>query len=147
MCGGRWTTGRCEVSSIHGICTYLSSKLGMRHAKCVIMTVKFDIHLNTLHVNGFSVTIMHPTSLNPLFGLQNLSLPPSPSPSHSMQGKGYTRGVTKPQFGRLLHFLSIQVSPEDLKLIERKFESPVRECGCQERGRISCTVHCSLSLL
>ena len=65
-----------------------------------------------------------------------------------MQGKGYTRGVTKPQFGRLLHFLSIQVSPEDLKLIERKFESPVRECGCQERGGggggISCTVHCSL---
>jgi Ca2+-binding EF-hand superfamily protein len=41
------------------------------------------------------------------------------------RGKGYTRGVTKPQFGRLLHFISLQVPPEDLKLIERKFENPV----------------------
>ena len=49
--------------------------------------------------------------------------------SHSvffhLQGKGYTRGVTKPQFSRLLHFLSLQVSAEDLKLIERKFENPI----------------------
>ena len=41
------------------------------------------------------------------------------------QGKGYTRGVTKPQFSRLLHFMSLQVSAEDLKLIERKFENPI----------------------
>ena len=32
----------------------------------------------------------------------------------------------KPLFECLLHFLSIQLSPEDLKLFERKFESPVR---------------------
>lgn len=33
-----------------------------------------------------------------------------------LQGKGYTRGVTKPQFERLLHFLSISVSAEELKV-------------------------------
>lgn len=30
------------------------------------------------------------------------------------QSKGYTRGVTKPQFARMLHFLSINVQPQDL---------------------------------
>lgn len=41
------------------------------------------------------------------------------------RGKGYTRGVTKPQFGRLLDFLSLQVTPEELKLIVWKFEDPI----------------------
>lgn len=34
--------------------------------------------------------------------------------SFSLQSKGYTRGVTKPQFARMLHFLSITVQPQDL---------------------------------
>lgn len=42
------------------------------------------------------------------------------------RGKGYTRGVTKPQFERLLHFLSLEVTPEELKLIVAKFEAPNR---------------------
>ena len=66
------------------------------------------------------------------------SHPPPPPPPTPTQGKGYTRGVTKPQFERVLHFLSIQVSPEDLKLIERKFESPVRECGSWDGGGGHC---------
>ncbi|XP_062506736.1 uncharacterized protein LOC134183259 [Corticium candelabrum] len=39
------------------------------------------------------------------------------------RGKGYTRGVTKPQFSRILHFMSLQMSDEDIKLICRKFEN------------------------
>ena len=33
-----------------------------------------------------------------------------------LQGKGYTRGVTKPQFERLLHFQSLQVTPQELEV-------------------------------
>ena len=33
-----------------------------------------------------------------------------------LQGKGYTRGVTKPQFERLMHFLSLKVTPEEMKV-------------------------------
>ena len=40
------------------------------------------------------------------------------------RGRGYTRIVTKSQFGRILHFLSLNVAPEDLKLLCRKFEEP-----------------------
>lgn len=32
--------------------------------------------------------------------------------------------MTKTQFGRVLHFLSLNVGAEDLKLIVRKFEDP-----------------------
>ena len=32
--------------------------------------------------------------------------------------------VTPTQFGRILHFLSLNVAPEDLKLLLRKFEDP-----------------------
>jgi hypothetical protein len=41
------------------------------------------------------------------------------------RGKGYTRGVTKPQFERLLAFLSISLTPEEMKLVVQKFEDPV----------------------
>lgn len=41
------------------------------------------------------------------------------------RSKGYTRGVTKPQFARMLHFLSITVRPQDLALLCKKFEYPV----------------------
>ena len=37
------------------------------------------------------------------------------------QSKGYTRGVTKPQFARMLHFLSINVQPQDLAVSQRIF--------------------------
>ncbi|XP_053393487.1 uncharacterized protein LOC123564874 [Mercenaria mercenaria] len=40
------------------------------------------------------------------------------------RGVSYTRVVTPTQFGRILHFLSLNVSPEDLKLLLRKFEDP-----------------------
>ncbi|XP_064617922.1 uncharacterized protein LOC135482031 [Liolophura sinensis] len=40
------------------------------------------------------------------------------------RGIAYTRVVTKTQFGRILHFLSLNVSSEDLKLLCRKFEDP-----------------------
>lgn len=40
------------------------------------------------------------------------------------RGKAYTRVVTPTQFGRILHFLSLNVAPEDLKLLLRKFEDP-----------------------
>ena len=40
------------------------------------------------------------------------------------QGIAYTRVVTPYQFGRILHFLSLNVAPEDLKLLIRKFEDP-----------------------
>ncbi|XP_071105662.1 EF-hand calcium-binding domain-containing protein 6-like [Haliotis cracherodii] len=40
------------------------------------------------------------------------------------RGIAYTRVVTKTQFGRILHFLSLNVAPEDLKLLCRKFEDP-----------------------
>lgn len=30
------------------------------------------------------------------------------------KSKGYTRGVTKPQFSRMLHFLSLNIQPQDL---------------------------------
>ena len=46
---------------------------------------------------------------------------------HLKWEKGYTRGVTKPQFERLLHFLSLKLPPNDLKLIEKKFENPIGE--------------------
>ncbi|KAK3583614.1 hypothetical protein CHS0354_039437 [Potamilus streckersoni] len=36
----------------------------------------------------------------------------------------YTRVVTKMQFARILHFLSLNVAPEDLKLVCAKFEDP-----------------------
>ena len=32
------------------------------------------------------------------------------------QGKGYTRGVTKPQFERLLNFFSLKVTPDERKV-------------------------------
>ena len=32
--------------------------------------------------------------------------------------------VTPTQFGRILHFLSLNVAPEDMKLLLRKFEDP-----------------------
>jgi len=38
---------------------------------------------------------------------------------------GYTRGVTKPQFSRMLHFLSLNLQPKQMDLICRKFEDPV----------------------
>lgn len=41
------------------------------------------------------------------------------------RSKGYTRGVTKTQFSRMLHFLSINVQPQDLALLCKKFEYPV----------------------
>ena len=34
----------------------------------------------------------------------------------SAQGEGYTRGVTKPQFERLLHFFSLKVTPDERKV-------------------------------
>lgn len=40
------------------------------------------------------------------------------------RAKNYTRVMTKTQFGRVLHFLSLNVGAEDLKLIVRKFEDP-----------------------
>ncbi|XP_013383058.1 uncharacterized protein LOC106153608 [Lingula anatina] len=40
------------------------------------------------------------------------------------RGRGYTRVITKTQFGRLLHFLSLNVTSEDFKLLCRKFEDP-----------------------
>jgi len=60
-------------------------------------------------------------------------------PSHVcliVQGKGYTRGVTKPQFERLLAFLSLSLTPEELKVskvgIEKERE---RVRGEETRGR------------
>lgn len=41
------------------------------------------------------------------------------------RSKGYTRGVTKPQFSRMLHFLSLNIQPQDLALLFKKFEYPV----------------------
>jgi Ca2+-binding EF-hand superfamily protein len=41
------------------------------------------------------------------------------------RGKGYTRGVTKPQFERLLAFLSLNLTSEEMKLVVCKFENPV----------------------
>ena len=40
------------------------------------------------------------------------------------RGVAYTRVVTKLQFGRILHFLSLNVSTEDMKLLCKKFEDP-----------------------
>ncbi|KAL5019414.1 hypothetical protein ScPMuIL_005136 [Solemya velum] len=40
------------------------------------------------------------------------------------RGKGYTRVVTKTQFSRILHFLSLNVAPEDLKVLCEKFKDP-----------------------
>lgn len=40
------------------------------------------------------------------------------------RGIAYTRVVTPTQFGRILHFLSLNVAAEDLKLLLRKFEDP-----------------------
>ena len=40
------------------------------------------------------------------------------------RGVAYTRNVTKTQFGRILHFLSLDVSKEELRLICLKFEEP-----------------------
>ncbi|CAK8698532.1 unnamed protein product [Clavelina lepadiformis] len=41
------------------------------------------------------------------------------------RGVAYTRNVTKSQFARILHFLNLNVSEEDLKLLCRKFEEPI----------------------
>ncbi|KXJ27651.1 hypothetical protein AC249_AIPGENE16872 [Exaiptasia diaphana] len=41
------------------------------------------------------------------------------------RSKGYTRGVTKTQFARLLHFLSLDLQPRELELICKKYEYPV----------------------
>ena len=38
-----------------------------------------------------------------------------------LQSKGYSRVITPTQFGRILHFLSLNVAPEDFKLLCRKF--------------------------
>nr|XP_002123656.3 uncharacterized protein LOC100183292 [Ciona intestinalis] len=43
------------------------------------------------------------------------------------RGVAYTRNVTKSQFARILHFLSLDVSEEDLKLLCRKFEEPTSQ--------------------
>ena len=40
------------------------------------------------------------------------------------QSTAYSRVMTPTQFGRMLHFLSIIPSPEDLKLLCRKFADP-----------------------
>ncbi|XP_063445753.1 uncharacterized protein LOC134725669 [Mytilus trossulus] len=40
------------------------------------------------------------------------------------RGKAYTRVVTPLQFGRILHFLSLNVTAEDMKLLCKKFEDP-----------------------
>ncbi|XP_072165025.1 uncharacterized protein [Diadema setosum] len=40
------------------------------------------------------------------------------------RSKAYTRNVTKDQFGRILHFLSLNVSKKDFELLCRKFEEP-----------------------
>jgi hypothetical protein len=40
------------------------------------------------------------------------------------RSKAYTRNITQSQFGRILHFLSINVGSEDFKLLCRKFEEP-----------------------
>lgn len=37
------------------------------------------------------------------------------------RGKGYSRIITPTQFGRILHFLSLNVAPEDFKLLCHKF--------------------------
>ena len=37
------------------------------------------------------------------------------------QSKGYSRVITPTQFGRILHFLTLKVAPEDFKLLCRKF--------------------------
>ena len=41
------------------------------------------------------------------------------------RGVAYTRNVTKSQFARILHFLSLSVNEQDLKLLCKKFEEPV----------------------
>ena len=41
------------------------------------------------------------------------------------RGVAYTRNVTKKQFGRILRFLSLEVSEEDLRVICLKFEEPI----------------------
>ncbi|KAI8521606.1 hypothetical protein Bbelb_013600 [Branchiostoma belcheri] len=41
------------------------------------------------------------------------------------RGIAYTRNVTKSQFGRILHFLSLNINPPDFKLLCRKFEEPI----------------------
>lgn len=40
------------------------------------------------------------------------------------QGVAYTRVVTPTQFSRVLHYLSLNVNPEELKLLLRKFQDP-----------------------
>ncbi|XP_070544504.1 uncharacterized protein [Ptychodera flava] len=42
------------------------------------------------------------------------------------RSKAYTRNITFAQFGRILHFLSLNVQSEDFKLLCRKFEDPER---------------------
>ena len=41
-----------------------------------------------------------------------------------MQSRAYSRIITPSQFGRILHFLSLNVSPEDMKLLCKKFADP-----------------------
>lgn len=41
-----------------------------------------------------------------------------------LQSKAYSRVVTPLQFGRILHFLGMNVAPEDLKLLLTKFQDP-----------------------
>lgn len=41
-----------------------------------------------------------------------------------LQSKGYSRVITPTQFGRILHFLSLNVQSEDFKLLRRKFADP-----------------------
>jgi len=40
------------------------------------------------------------------------------------RSKGYSRVITPTQFGRILHFLSLNVAPVDFKLLCRKFADP-----------------------
>ena len=42
----------------------------------------------------------------------------------NFQSKGYSRVITPTQFGRILHFLSLNVAPDDFKLLCRKFADP-----------------------
>lgn len=41
------------------------------------------------------------------------------------RGEAYTRNITKSQFARILHFLSLTVNHEDTDLLCRKFEEPI----------------------
>ncbi len=43
---------------------------------------------------------------------------------HSVQSRAYSRIITASQFGRILHFLTLDVPPQDLTLLCKKFADP-----------------------